>query len=206
MRKLLIVLVVLVLGFVVVIYLGSPKELNNLTSDEVPSNIDSGNLSSDVNKPYTFLYSSELVNKKEDKVPGNIDYAEFVTTTEAYSNSLYQMPGIYLYFYPSQKDLDSWFNDSRAINVGELSQEKLFIADNPQYTGNSIVFNNKTPMIDSISVLVKLNSGILMLHNLNYGSDAIFNPILLSVLESLKENGNLVLSEGEIKQINEFLK
>lgn len=206
MRKLLIVLVVLVLGFVVVIYLGSPKELNNLTSDEVPSNIDSGNLSSDVNKPYTFLYSSELVNKKEDKVPGNIDYAEFVTTTEAYSNSLYQMPGIYLYFYPSQKDLGSWFKDRRAINVGELSQEKLFIADNPQSTGNSIVFNNKTPMIDSISVLVKLNSGILMLHNLNYGSDAIFNPILLNVLESLKENGNLVLSEGEIKQINEFLK
>lgn len=206
MRKLLIVLVVLVLGFVVVIYLGSPKELNDLTSDEVPSSTDTENLSSDVNKPYTFLYSSELVNKKEDKVPGNIDYAEFVTTTEAYSHSLYQMPGIYLYFYPSQKDLDSWFNDSRAINVGELSQEKLFIADNPQYTGNSIVFNNKTPMIDSISVLVKLNSGILMLHNLNYGSDAIFNPILLSVLESLKENGNLVLSEGEIKQINEFLK
>ncbi len=61
-------------------------------------------------------------------------------------------------------------------------------------------------MIDSISVLVKLNSGILMFHNLNYGSDAMFNPILLNVLESLKENGNLVLSERDIKQINEFLK
>ncbi len=105
---------------------------SDTNTGDYQSNTDSGNLSSDVNKPYTFLYSSELVNKKEDKVPGNIDYAEFVTTTEAYSHSLYQMPGIYLYFYPFQKDLGSWFNDRRAINVGELSQEKLFIADNPQ--------------------------------------------------------------------------